>query len=194
MPRATTGSGESRVSELRPDARAPGPAAGRAFLWVLAFTLGGIALAAWPVRMLEVVDLDREQRVAVYPAGSFQLRYRHSVYRGRVWEHFTVVGTDFVLEAVEAEQEAALEYYGLPQRATVHRGRYRLSLVGHRLSQLVVRATATGQRTLLVGRWSLPLYAAGREGHRVRLQVVRTSAIRLALETLLWRARSGGRE
>lgn len=166
---------------------------GRGFVWALAFTLGGAALAAWPVRVLEVVDLDREQRVAVYPAGPFKLRYRHSVYRGRVWEHFTVVGTDLVLEAVEAEQEAALEYYGLPQRATVQAGRYRLFLVGHRLSQLVVRATATGQRTLLVGRWSLPLYAAGREGHRVRLQVVRTPAVQVALEALLRWARPGGR-
>ncbi|MDR7392431.1 MAG: hypothetical protein QN182_10200, partial [Armatimonadota bacterium] len=50
--------------------------------------------------------------------------------------------------------------------------------------KLVVRATATGQRTLVVGRTSLPLYGEGREGHRVRLRGVRVPAGWLALSTV----------
>ncbi|MDR7410023.1 MAG: DUF1850 domain-containing protein [Armatimonadota bacterium] len=145
---------------------------------------GALAAALWPVRALEVVDLDRDRLVSVYPAGPFQLRYRHSVYGGLVWEQFTVVGTEILLDSVEAEQEAALEYYGLPQRVTQAAGRYRLSPVRQRLGELVVRATATGQRTLVVGRTSLPLYGEGREGHRVRLRGVRVPAGWLALSAV----------
>lgn len=159
--------------------------------WALARALflplgGAVAAALWPVRALEVVDLDRDRLVAVYPAGPFQLRYRHSVYGGLVWEQFTVVGTEVLLDSVEAEQEAALEYYGLPQRVTRLAGRYRLSPVGQRLGELVVRATATGERTLVVRRTSIPLYGEGREGHRVRIRVVRVPAGWVGW-TLAWR-------
>lgn len=166
---------------------------GWGFVWALALAVGGAALALWPVRVLEVVDSDRQQPVAVLPAGPFQLRYRHSLYGGTVWEQFRVVDTEIVLEAVEAEQEAALEYYGLPQRVTEHAGRYRLWPVGHRVRELVVRATATGQRTLVVGRWALPLYTQDPEGHRVRLRVARAPVARVAVHELRrWLPARGG--
>ncbi|MFN3285400.1 MAG: hypothetical protein ACK45F_03890 [bacterium] len=159
----------------------------RALARALFLPLGGaVAAALWPVRALEVVDLDRDRLVAVYPAGPFQLRYRHSVYGGLVWEQFTAVGTELFLDSVEAEQEAALEYYGLPGRITRAAGRYRLSPVGQRLGELVVRATATGQRTLMVGHTSLRLHEEGREGHRVRIRVVRAPAGWVGW-TLAWR-------
>lgn len=120
--------------------------------------------------------MDANRLVALYPAGPFQLLYRHSVYGARVWEQFAVAGTDVVLEAVEAEAEAAVEYYGLPHRPVRTGGRYRVAGVNQRWGELVVRATATGQRTLQVGRSVLPLFDEGREGHRIRIRAVRAPA------------------
>lgn len=152
-----------------------------------------MAAALWPVRALEVADLDRDRPVAIWPAQPFQLRYRHSLYGGRVWEFFAVAGTEIVLEAVEAEQEAAVEYYALPKRPARAGGRYRVSGVSHRFGELVVRATATGQRTLLVGGLELPLYAGDREGHRIRIRVVRAPAAWVGVHALWTRVREGAR-
>lgn len=150
-----------------------------------------MAAALWPVRALEVVDLDRDRTLAVWPAQPFQLRYHHSLYGGQVWEFFEVVGTEIVLEGVEAEQEAAAEYYGFPGRPARAGGRYRVSGIRQRFGELVVRATATGQRTLVVGSTELPLYAGGREGHRIRLRVVRAPSAWVAVNTLWARMREG---
>lgn len=160
----------------------------------LLLSLGGaLAAAAWPVRALEVLDLDRGRLVALYPARPFQLQYRHSVYGVRVWEQFTVVGTEVVLEAVEAEGEAALEYYGLPRRPVRVGDRYRVAGLNQRWRELVVRATATGQRTLQVGRAVLPLFGEGREGHRIRIRVARAPAASVVLREALRWARGGER-
>jgi hypothetical protein len=137
---------------------------------------GAVAAGLWPVPALEVVDLDRHRVVASFPVRAFQLRYRHSLYGGRVWEHFAVAGMELVLVAVEAEREAAVEYYGFPQRVVRRGNRYRVFPVGRRMPELVVRGTATGQRTLLLGRFALPLYGHGREGHRFRVRVTRAPA------------------
>jgi len=151
--------------------------AAKAVAWIFAVPLAGaVAAGLWPVAALEVVDLDRHRVVASFPVRAFQLRYRHSLHGGRVWEHFAVVGTQLVLVAVEAEREAALEYYGFPQRVVRWGNRYRVFPVGRGMPELVVRGTATGQRTLLLGKLALPLYGHDREGHRFRVRVARAPA------------------
>ncbi len=148
---------------------------------VLLVPASGVVVAGlWPVRTLEVVDLDADRLVALYPVARFQLRYRHSLYRGLVWEQFRLVGTDLVLDAVEAEQEAALEYYRFAQRVTRAGPRYRVTGLQQRLGELVVRATEKGERTLVVEGGELPLFAHGREGHRMRLRAVRVPAAWMA--------------
>jgi hypothetical protein len=163
----------------------------RALLRVL-LPLGGLGAALWPVRALEVVDLDRNRAVALYPAERFRLRYRHSLYGGAVWEHFRLVGGELVLEALEAEQEAALEYYGLPQRPSRAGELYAVRGLRQRFGELVVRATATGERTLLLDSLTLPLYR-DREGHRVRLRAVRAPAAWVGLGAVrtLWEVWKG---
>ncbi len=149
---------------------------------ILLVPLGGVVAAGlWPVHALEVADLDRNRVVASFPAQEFQLRYRHSLYGGRVWEHFAVVGKELVLVAVEAEREAALEYYGFLPRVVRRGDRYRVSPLAQRTTELVVRGTATGQRTLLVGRSALPLYGHDREGYLLRVRVVQVPAVWLGL-------------
>jgi len=142
-----------------------------------------LAAAAWPLQVLEVADLDEGRLLAALPAQSFQLRYRHSLYRGYVWEHFSVSGTHLTLEAVEAEREAAGEYYGLLHRVVRTDGRYRVSAATAPVEELVVRATALGERALLLGRFALPLYP-DREGHRIRIRVVRGPVAQVALRLL----------
>lgn len=160
----------------------------------LLLPLGGLGAALWPVRALEVADLDRNRVVALVPTDRFRLRYRHSVYGGLVWEHFRVADGELVLEGVEAEQEAALEYYALPQRPLRVRGHFAVHRLDHRLGELVVRATATGERTLLLDGLTLPLHRGGREGHRLRLRAVRAPAAWVGLGAArtvveVWRSR-----
>ncbi len=160
----------------------------RALLRVL-LPLGGLGAALWPVRALEIVDLDQNRVVALYPADRFRLRYRHSVYGGVVWEYFRLVGGELVLEGLEAEQEAALEYYGLADRPRRAGELYAIRGLRQRFGELVVRATATGERTVLLGSLTFPLYR-DREGHRVRLRAVRAPAawVGLGAAHTLWEA------
>jgi hypothetical protein len=150
-------------------------------------TLAALTVALWPVPTLLVEDLDEPEVMGIFPVVPGQplhLRYRHSLYGGWVREHFRAGRDGLVLVAVEAEREAALEYYGLPQRI-----RYRTKEGGiveglkFPVGELVVRATSLGARTLVVGDHAIPL-AAGRDGHRIRLRVVCLPAVRLVWNRL----------
>ncbi|MDR7416069.1 MAG: DUF1850 domain-containing protein [Armatimonadota bacterium] len=142
--------------------------------------------ALWPVPALLVQDLDGPEVMGIFPVGPGQtlhLRYRHSLYGGRVWEHFRIGREGLVLVAVEAEREAALEYYGLPRRIRYRTGGGIVEGLKLPVGELVVRATSLGERTLVVGGRAIPL-AAGREGHRIRLRVVSLPAVRLVWNRL----------
>lgn len=138
-------------------------------------------MALWPAPVLLVEDLDEPGVMGIFPlmpGETLSLRYRHSLHGGRVWEHFRVSGRGLVLTGLEADREAALEYYGLPGRIR-HRAD-RVAIEGLRLfvGGLVVRATSLGERTLVVGGRAISL-AAGRKGHRIRLRVVYLPGARL---------------
>jgi len=131
-----------------------------------------LAVALWPVPAIAVEDPDAHRtvaRIALYPDRTVALRYRHSLYGGRGWEHLSVEGTGFVLTALEAEHEAALEYYGLRGRVVHRSGRAVLAGLHVPVGTPVVRATALGERTLIVGGQTIPLTSWG-EGERVRLR------------------------
>ncbi|MCS7173588.1 MAG: hypothetical protein N0A24_09470 [Armatimonadetes bacterium] len=151
--------------------------------WVLLFgALAFLTLALWPVPALLVQDLDEPGVVGIFPLRPgeiLSLRYRHSRYGGWVWEHFQAGANGLVLTGLEAEQEAALEYYGLPQRIRYRAGRAAIEGLRVSVGEVVVRATSLGERTLVVGGRAIPL-AAGREGHRIQLRVVSLPRLRLA--------------
>jgi hypothetical protein len=136
------------------------------------FLLLVLAVFLWPVPAVAVEDPDAHRtvaRIVLLPDRTVALRYRHSLYGGRVWEHLAVEGTGFVLTALEAEHEAALEYYGLRGRIVHRNGRAALVGLHVPVGAPVVRATALGERTLIAGGKTIPLTSWG-DGGRVRLR------------------------
>ncbi len=131
-----------------------------------------LAVALWPVPAIAVEDPDAHRTVAripLYPDRTVVVRYRHSLYGGQVWEYLAVEGSGFVLTALEAEHEAALEYYGLRGRIVHRNGHATLAGLYVPVGSPVIRATALGERTLIVGGQTIPLTSWG-EGARVRLR------------------------
>lgn len=136
------------------------------------FFLLVLAAALWPVPAVAVEDLEAHRtvaRIALHPGETIVLRYRHSLYGGWVWEYLTVQGNRLVLTALEAEREAALEYYGLSGRIVRRNGRAFLDGLHVPVGAPVVRATALGERTLIAGGKVIPL-ATWREGGRFCLR------------------------
>jgi|DewCreStandDraft_1066081.scaffolds.fasta_scaffold00216_30 hypothetical protein len=132
-------------------------------------------------RVLEVEDADaqRDLLMTVIREGeAVTLRYRHSLYGGLVWEVLRVRGDRLVLEEVEAEREAALEYYQFAGKVVRMDGRFRVTGLDLAVRELYVRATQLGGRTLIVRGRELSLPGEGREGHLIR--------IRLSKRSLLW--------
>ena len=92
--------------------------------------------------------------------GRFALDYVHSYYRAPAQERFTA-GDDgsFRLESVASRRAAVLDYYELAGRRVRDDGRLRLfPHAQRRYERLPLIATATGRRTLVVGKRRLPLY------------------------------------
>ncbi len=151
-----------------------------------------VALGAlWPVDAVVVDDLDASRTLVELPARPGQevvLRYRHSRYGGEVWEHLVVQRGGFLLTKLVAEREAALESYGLPHPIRHREGRAVLAGLRIPVGELVVRATALGERTLLVAGQVIPL-AVGREGHRIRIRVGKAPVARLIGSWMLRKGR-----
>jgi len=135
-----------------------------------------LVLAAWPIPAIVVEDIDGGGRVAAMaaPEGTIlALRYRHSLHGGLVWEHLRVRDGALVVEAVEAEREAAAEYYRLASPIRRNGARFRVDGLARRLPDLVVRATRLGERALVAAPGVLTLGDAARDGHRIAITVRR---------------------
>jgi hypothetical protein len=91
-----------------------------------------------------------------------------------------VRGGALALEAVEAEREAAAEYYRLRGPIRRHGARFRVDAAARPLPEIVLRATRLGERTLITRHGALPLAVAAGDGHRVRITV------RPLARALLW--------
>lgn len=146
------------------------------------------ALSVRPVGVLEVVDADasRVVLVAVVRDGeAVTLRYRHSLYGGLVWEVLRVRESGLVLEELEAEREAALEYYQVNRKVVRKNGLFRVEGVSLPVGDLYVRATGLGERTLILQGRELPLAGSGREGHRIQIRVRRRPFVWALLARLI---------
>lgn len=141
----------------------------------------------WPISWLEVRDVDasRTLLLSVVSEGEVvTLRYRHSLYGGFVWEILAIRGGRFVLEELEAEREAALEYYQVNGRITAVNGRYRISGLHQPFEALQVRATLLGGRTLIFRGKEIPLAGSEGDGHLVWIRIARGPLVQFLLSRL----------
>ncbi len=142
--------------------------------------------AALPVPMLEATpDAPGRPRLArlVAPGARVELIYRHSMFDIPVRERFEVdAGLHLVLEEIRSTRLDIVGYYDIPGAAVrVADGDVRLERLGLVHERLRVRATAIGNRSLVVGGCVVPLRALAGEGGALTLEVRWRPALAAAL-------------
>ncbi|HEY8369434.1 MAG TPA: DUF1850 domain-containing protein [Thermodesulfobacteriota bacterium] len=134
---------------------------------------GAVAL---PVPVLEATpDAPGRPRLArlVAPGERVELTYRHSMFDVPVRERFEVdARLRLVLEEIRSTRLDIVGYYDIPGAAVeVADGDVRLVRLGLAHERLRVRATAIGDRSLVVGGCAVPLRALAGEGGALTLEV-----------------------
>jgi hypothetical protein len=136
----------------------------------LALAAGWLPGDAQPVVVVRDAAGEEIVRVSLPASGGFALAYRHSVYGAPARERFAAEGGGFRLRSLGSPSAAVLDYYALAGRRTRAGGWLRL--VPHdrrRYERLPLIASATGRRSLLVGKRRIPLY--GRAARHLVLSV-----------------------
>ncbi|HEY8496403.1 MAG TPA: hypothetical protein VIK98_05135 [Limnochordales bacterium] len=135
-----------------------------------------LALVLWPLPVLQIAvwsDSPQEgtgggptlvHRVPLLPGETFGIRYRHSIFEVPVEERFALAPQGFALVEILSTTDRIEGYYAFPRgRLESMPGHFRL-LPGEVVTldaPLRVRATAVGQRTLVVGERCMPFVTLG---------------------------------
>lgn len=106
------------------------------------------------------------------PAGTpLQLTYVHSIYRQPAIEEFRLDGSGLTLIRLGSPSAAVLEYYARPEPLRPIDGGFAILPAPIHYPTLTILASERGERTVVYGPSTIPLYRLVPDGDPVRLGV-----------------------